>query len=72
MQVKFGVLFKEMLLIYLQFCKQILGVKRTTQTDFIYGELGRVNYQCRRYFNIIKYWVKLLHTNDTKFNKKYI
>ncbi|KAL4240483.1 hypothetical protein ACF0H5_001275 [Mactra antiquata] len=55
--------------VHLQFCKTILGVKRSTQNDFIYGELGRINYQCTRHFNIIKYWVKLLQTSDTKFKK---
>ena len=30
---------------HLQFMKKLLGVKRTTQNDFIYGELGRVNLQ---------------------------
>ena len=26
---------------HLKLCKQLLGVKQTTQNDFIYGELGR-------------------------------
>ena len=34
------------------------------------GELGRVNYQAIRYHNIVKYWVKLLRTNENKFSKK--
>ena len=46
------------------------GVKRTTQNEFVKGEHGRDNYSCRRYFDIVKYWVKLLHTNNTNFNKK--
>ena len=56
--------------VHMQFCKQILGVKRCTQNDFIYGELGRSNFQTLRYFNIIKYWVKLLSTDYNKFTKK--
>ena len=56
--------------IHMQLCKSLLGVKRSTQNDFIYGELGRLNCQTSRYFNIIKYWVKILHTNSNKFNKK--
>ena len=28
--------------IHFQFCKKILGVKWTTQNDFIYGELGAI------------------------------
>ena len=39
--------------VHLQFCKQILKVKRSTQNDFVYGELGRIDFQCMRYFNII-------------------
>ena len=31
-------------------------VKRSTQNDFVYGELGRIDFQCMRYFNIIIYW----------------
>ena len=26
--------------VHLQFCKQLLGVKESTQNDFVYGELG--------------------------------
>jgi len=33
-------------------------VKRSTQNEFVYGELGRIDFQCMRYFNIISYWVK--------------
>ena len=56
--------------VQLQFYKRILGIKRTTENDFVYGELGRVSLQTVRYFNIIKYWVQLLHTDSNKFNKK--
>ena len=31
--------------VHLQFCKQMLGVKKCTQNDFVYGELGRVSMQ---------------------------
>ena len=30
--------------VHLQFCKKLLGVKQSTQNDFIYGELGRINF----------------------------
>ena len=45
-------------------------IKRTTQNDFIYGELGRVNLQTHRYYSIIKYWTKLLTTDINKYNTK--
>ena len=60
----------------MQFCKKkIMGVKKkkkkkkatTTQNDFVYGELGRVNYVTKRYYIIIKYWFKVLSTPENKF-----
>ena len=58
--------------VHLQFCKKLLGVKKTTQNDFIYGELGRTSFQVKRYYNIIKYWTKILISDDNKYiNKIY-
>jgi hypothetical protein len=37
----------------LQFCKRILGVKRTTQNDFVYGELSRTSLQVIHHMNIV-------------------
>ena len=56
--------------IHLQFCKNILGVKKTTSTDFVYGELGRLPLQYHRFYDIIKYWVKLLYQSEQKYTKK--
>ena len=39
-----------------QFCKNILGVKRATQNDFVYCELGQHSLIVSRYFKIVKYW----------------
>ena len=71
MQVRFGDLYTAKVIerMHLQFMKRLLGVKRTTQNNFIYGELGRVNYQTHRYYSIIKYWTKLLTTDINKYNK---
>ena len=46
--------------VHMHFCKQVLGVKFSTQNGFIYGELGRVSYYTRRLFCIIKYWFKII------------
>ena len=46
-----------------------MGVKKTTQNDFIYGERGRTNFLTRRYLLIIKYWFKILSTGDNKYVK---
>ena len=47
--------------VHLKFCKSVLGVKTSTQNDFVYGELERVPMQIIRYFRIVKYWLKIVH-----------
>ena len=46
--------------VHLNYCKRLLGVKRTTQNDFTYGELGRFPMQTIRYVRIIAYWLKII------------
>ena len=55
--------------VHLQFCKRLLGVKKTTQNNFIYWELGRIIFQTRRFFIILKYLLKILNTEENKFIK---
>ena len=55
--------------VHLQFCKKLLGVKKTTQNDFIYGELGRTSCQTKRFVRIINYWFKILVAHETKYVK---
>ena len=52
--------------VHLQFCKRLLGIKMTTQNNFIYWELGRINLQTRRLFIILKYWLKIVNTEEHK------
>ena len=54
----------------MQFCKRILGVKKTTQNDFIYGELGRCTFRTIRLYNIIKYWLKVINCENNKYVSK--
>lgn len=56
--------------VHLQFCKKLLGVKKSTQNDFVYGELGRTSYLTKRYPFIIKYWFKILSVPNNKYIKK--
>ena len=53
--------------LHLRFCKRILGVKTSTQNDFVYGELGRTQLRTHRLFNIIKYCFKVTCSSDTKY-----
>ena len=46
--------------VQLSFYKRILGVKKSTQNDFIYGLLGKVPMLIHRHFRIIKYWIKII------------
>ena len=55
--------------VHLQFCKKLLSVKQSTQNDFIYGELGRINFATQRYISIIRYWFKIVSMNDNKYAK---
>lgn len=54
---------------HLQFCKRLLGVKKSTQNSFIYGEFGRLDYQTQRYFIVIKYWLKIVNSEQHKYIK---
>jgi hypothetical protein len=53
--------------IHLQFCKRILSVKSSTQNDFIYGELGRLNIHTLNLYKVIKYWIKIICAPERKF-----
>ena len=55
--------------VHLQFCEKLLGVKQSTQNDFIYGELGRITFASQRYISIIRYWLKLVSLNENKYAK---
>ena len=55
--------------LHTQFCKRLLGVKRSTQNDFVYGELGRTTLKNYRLTSVISYWFKILTCTDTKYVK---
>ena len=53
----------------MHFCKKLLGVKQSTQNDFIYGEVGRVNFAANRYISIVRYWLKIATLSENKHVK---
>ena len=55
---------------YLSFLKSILCVKTSTPNSFVYGELGVYPLTLERNYRILKYWFKILRSNDTSFLKK--
>ena len=42
-------------------------MKKTTQNNFVYGELGRTSYIMNRYFIILKYWFKIILAEENKY-----
>lgn len=55
---------KEIERIHLKFCKSILHVKQSTSTMAIYGELGRYPLFINRHVRIIKYWAKIVSSDN--------
>ena len=41
---------------------EVLRVKRCTQNDFVYGELGRAPMSIIRKITMVKYWSKIVHS----------
>ena len=54
---------------HIQFCKRMLGIKQSTQNDFVHGELGRLDYQSLRFTNIVKIWLKIVLAGEQKYIK---
>jgi exonuclease III len=50
--------------IHTQFCKNLLGVHKSTSTSAVLGELGRMPIQTDAEFNVIKYWLHIYHTTN--------
>ena len=55
---------KELERIHMKFCKRVLGVKLSTSNAGIYGELGRYPLYVARYTRIVKYWFKILYSDN--------
>ena len=53
--------------VHLQFCKKLLGIKRSSQNDFVYGELGRAPLQNKVFFSVVNFWFKILEAEENKY-----
>lgn len=58
--------------IHLNYCKNILNVKRWTSNSVIYCELGRMPLQCIRKIRIVRYWMELLSSKNGLLNSCYV
>ena len=56
--------------VQLRFLKYLLGVKDSTCTLAVYGELGRFPIHLNAVVNIVKYWIRILNCNDNSLVKK--
>jgi hypothetical protein len=57
--------------VHLSFLKRILGVKRSTLSAAVYREFGRLSMQACRKFRILKYWCKLLNSDNVIIRNVY-
>ena len=55
--------------LHTQICKSLLGVKRSTQNEFVYGEFGRTTLKNDWLTSVIRYWFKILKCTNTKYVK---
>ena len=55
---------------YLSFLKSLLCVKQSTPNCFIYGELGLYPLIIERKLRILKYWFKILNSNENSYLRK--
>ena len=57
--------------VHIDFCKQLLGVKKSTHNASVYCELGRYPLKYQRLYRILKYWVKILKTDNCILKTAY-
>ena len=53
--------------VHKQFCKSLLGVKTSTQSEFIYGELCRIDLKTIRIYSAVKFWLKIHDAKERKY-----
>ena len=55
--------------VQIQFCKDFLGVRQSTNDCMVWSECGRLPLCTYYYLKSIKYWLKLLHMPDHRLPK---
>ena len=53
--------------VHLGFLKRVLGVKKSSQNDFIYGLLGRYPMRIIRQCRILSYWLKIVSGKKSRY-----
>ena len=62
---------KDLEKVHLKFCKLVLEVKQSTCTAAVYGELGRYPLYINRHVMLVKYWFKLLNSENILLSTIY-
>ena len=57
--------------IHTKFCRKLLTVKRSTNLNALYGELGRVPMLIHRKIIMIKYWLRIVALH-VSYKRKYV
>ena len=53
--------------VHLGFLKRVLGVKKSSQNDFIYGLSGRYPMRIIRQCRILSYWLKIVSGKKSRY-----
>ena len=61
---------KDIEIIHTKFLRKVLGVDKSTNLIGLYGELGRIPLYIMRKVNMVRYWIKLLRSNENKITKQ--
>ena len=56
-------------IVHLKFLKYILGVRQSTPTAYVYGELGEYPLYIERHVRMVSYWLKIISLPDTSLTK---
>ena len=57
--------------LHTKFCRSLLGVKKSTNLSALYSELGRKSLIIFRKIRILRYWMKLLNTDNILLKHTY-
>ena len=58
--------------LHLSFFKRVLNVRKSTSNYMVYFELGRFPLYINRYYRMLKYWFKILKTENCILKNCYV
>lgn len=61
---------KDIETVHTKFCRWVLHVRKSTNLSGLYGELGRFPLVIHRKISMIRYWIRLLNSDDSFIPKK--